>query len=88
MLSMPIKVPEEFSYIQKNANPQIELQRQVRKKLLLFINCLMKSINFKTQLKKLTSNLAEIDKMKSINGLRSYQKDLVKFSVFMKHHDV
>jgi hypothetical protein len=48
----------------------------------------MKSINFKTQLKKLTSNLAEIDKMKSINGLRSYQKDLVKFSVFMKHNDV
>jgi len=55
---------------------------------LFFIRCLLNDIRYKNQLKKVTINTADLDNIKSTNGLYSYQKDLVKFTIFIKHQDI
>jgi site-specific recombinase XerD len=36
----------------------------------------------------MTINIADLDSIKSTNGLYSYQKDLVKFTIFIKHQNI
>ncbi len=48
----------------------------------------MKNFKFKNQLKQLLKKVSDFDKMKTFNGLDSCQKDILKYGVILKHHEI
>jgi hypothetical protein len=58
------------------------------KKMGFFLKLIMESFRSKNQLKKMSIKVAEFDKMKTFNGLKSCQKEIMKFGVILKHHEI
>lgn len=87
ILSVPISVPQEIS-INPEFSEMQELENQVAKKIGFFLKLIMGSFRYKNQMKKMSIKVAEFDKTKTFNGLKSCQKDIVKFGVILKHHEI
>lgn len=48
----------------------------------------MKNFKYKNQLRQLLGKVSDFDKMKTFNGLESSQKEILKYGVILKHHEV
>lgn len=48
----------------------------------------MRNFRYKNQMRKLLVKVSDFDKMKAFNGLNSCQKDILKFGVILKHHEI
>ena len=48
----------------------------------------MKNFKYKNKLRQLLRKVSDFDKMKTFNGLESSQKEILKYGVILKHHEI
>ena len=89
MKKFPIDVPYELEdELDEERKEEKMTKESTSNKLNWFLNCLLKEINYKKNLKVIAQNLYEMDQVKTINGIKTLKKEIVKFQIINKHADI